>query len=97
VITLGIETSCDDTAVAIIEGDGKILSNVLTSQDVFHRDFGGIVPEIASRKHAELIGYTILEALKLASLSLDDINLISVTKGQGLLGLFLLGLKLLSH
>ncbi|MEF3245107.1 MAG: tRNA (adenosine(37)-N6)-threonylcarbamoyltransferase complex transferase subunit TsaD [Caldisericaceae bacterium] len=92
-ITLGIETSCDDTAVALIENDGKILSNVLTSQDVFHRDFGGIVPEIASRKHAELIGYTIVEALKLAKKELKDIDLISVTKGPGLVGSLLVGIE----
>ncbi|BAL81346.1 tRNA (adenosine(37)-N6)-threonylcarbamoyltransferase complex transferase subunit TsaD [Caldisericum exile] len=92
-ITLGIETSCDDTAVSVIENDGKILSNVLTSQEVFHRDFGGIVPEIASRKHAELIGYTIVEALKLANISLRDIDLISVTKGPGLVGSLLVGLE----
>lgn len=92
-ITLGIETSCDDTAVAVVENDGKILSNVLTSQEVFHRDFGGIVPEIASRKHAELIGYVIVEALRLANISLQDINLISVTKGPGLVGSLLVGLE----
>ncbi|MGC8690273.1 tRNA (adenosine(37)-N6)-threonylcarbamoyltransferase complex transferase subunit TsaD [Caldisericum sp.] len=92
-ITLGIETSCDDTAVSLIENDGKILSNVLTSQEVFHKDFGGIVPEIASRKHAELIGYTIKEALKLANTSLNDIDLISVTKGPGLIGSLLVGVE----
>ena len=92
-ITIGIETSCDDTAVALIENNGKILSNVLTSQDAFHKDFGGIVPEIASRKHAELIGYTIVEALKLANLSLNSIDLISVTKGPGLVGSLLVGVE----
>jgi len=91
VITIGIETSCDDTAVTLIENNGKILSNVLTSQDAFHKDFGGIVPEIASRKHAELIGYTIVEALKLANLYLNSIDLISVTKGPGLVGSLLVG------
>jgi len=92
-ITLGIETSCDDTAVAVVENNGKILSNVLTSQEVFHKDFGGIVPEIASRKHAELIGYAIVEALKLANKSLNDLDLISVTKGPGLVGSLLVGLE----
>jgi len=85
-ITLGIETSCDDTAAALIENEGKILSNVLTSQNEFHKDFGGIVPEIASRKHAELIGYVLLEALKIAGINLNLVDLISVTKGPGLVG-----------
>ena len=92
-ITLGIETSCDDTAVAFVENKGRIVSNVLTSQDAFHKDFGGIVPEIASRKHAELIGYAITEALKQANLSLNDIDLISVTKGPGLVGSLLVGVE----
>lgn len=90
---LGIETSCDDTACSIIEENGKILSNVLSSQNEFHKDFGGIVPEIASRKHSELIGYVIIEALKIASIDLKDINLISVTKGPGLVGSLLVGIE----
>lgn len=90
---LGIETSCDDTAVAIIESNGKILSNVLSSQNEFYKDFGGIVPEIASRKHAELIGYVIVEAIKLANVKLNDIDLISVTKGPGLVGSLLVGIE----
>jgi N6-L-threonylcarbamoyladenine synthase len=90
---LGIETSCDDTAASLIDESGKILSNVLSSQDVFHKDFGGIVPEIASRKHTEFIGYTIVEALKLAGKKLADIDLISVTKGPGLVGSLLVGLE----
>lgn len=90
---LGIETSCDDTAVAIIESNGRILSNVLSSQNEFYKDFGGIVPEIASRKHAELIGYVIVEAIKLANVKLNGINLISVTKGPGLVGSLLVGIE----
>ncbi len=92
-ITLGIETSCDDTAAALIENEGKILSNVLTSQNEFHKDFGGIVPEIASRKHAELIGYLLIEALKIAEINLNSIDLISVTKGPGLVGSLLIGIE----
>ncbi|MGB9694485.1 MAG: tRNA (adenosine(37)-N6)-threonylcarbamoyltransferase complex transferase subunit TsaD [Caldisericaceae bacterium] len=92
-IVLGIETSCDDTAASIVEEKGLILSNVLSSQDSFHKDFGGIVPEIASRKHSELIGYTIVEALKLANKDLNSIDLISVTKGPGLVGSLLVGLE----
>jgi N6-L-threonylcarbamoyladenine synthase len=92
-IILGIETSCDDTAISLIDEKGKVLSNVLSSQEIFHRDFGGIVPEIASRKHSELIGYVITEALKIAGKSLEDIDLISVTKGPGLVGSLLVGVE----
>ncbi len=92
-IALGIETSCDDTAASIIEENGKILSNVLSSQEVFHKDFGGIVPEIASRKHSELIGYTIVEALKLSGKTMSSVDLISVTKGPGLVGSLLIGIE----
>jgi N6-L-threonylcarbamoyladenine synthase len=90
---LGIETSCDDTAASVIDESGVILSNVLSSQEVFHKDFGGIVPEIASRKHSELIGYTIVEALKLSKKELSGIDLISVTKGPGLVGSLLIGIE----
>ena len=92
-IILGIETSCDDTAVAVLNEKGKILSNVLSSQDEFHRDFGGIVPEIASRKHAELIGYVLKEALNLSSKTLKDIDIVSVTYGPGLVGSLLVGVE----
>jgi len=92
-IILGIETSCDDTAVAVLNEKGKILSNVLSSQDEFHRDFGGIVPEIASRKHAELIGYVIKEALNLSNKTLKDIDIVSVTYGPGLVGSLLVGVE----
>ena len=92
-IILGIETSCDDTAISLINERGEVLSNVLSSQEIFHKDFGGIVPEIASRKHSELIGYVITEALKIAGKSLEDIDLISVTKGPGLVGSLLVGVE----
>lgn len=90
---LGIETSCDDTAAAVVDSNGRVLSNLLSSQEAFHRDFGGIVPEIASRKHAELIGYVILEALTLAHITLQDIDLIAVTNGPGLEGSLLVGVE----
>lgn len=90
---LGIETSCDDTAAAVIDESGRVLSNVLSSQNDFHRDYGGIVPEIASRKHAELIGYVIEEALKLSNTTLKEIDLVSVTKGPGLVGSLLIGIE----
>ncbi len=90
---MGIETSCDDTAVAIIDENGNVKSNVLSSQTQFYKDYGGIVPEIASRKHAELIGYVLEEALKLANVTLDDLDLISVTYGPGLIGSLLVGVE----
>ncbi len=90
---LGIETSCDDTAIAVIDEKGNVKSNVLSSQTQFYKDYGGIVPEIASRKHAELIGYVLEEALKLAKITLDDLNLISVTYGPGLVGSLLVGVE----
>jgi N6-L-threonylcarbamoyladenine synthase len=90
---LGIETSCDDTAAAVINENGKVLSNVLSSQTQFYKDYGGIVPEIASRKHAELIGYVVEEALKLAKTNLNNIGLISVTYGPGLVGSLLVGVE----
>jgi len=92
-IILGIETSCDDTASAVLSEGGEVLSNVLSSQDQFHKDFGGIVPEIASRRHAELIGYVIKEALNLSNKTLKDIDIVSVTYGPGLIGSLLVGVE----
>ena len=90
---LGIETSCDDTASAVVNDKGEVLSNVLSSQEQFHKDFGGIVPEIASRKHAELIGYVIKDALKLSHSEMKDIDAVSVTYGPGLVGSLLVGVE----
>ncbi len=90
---LGIETSCDDTAASVINEKGEVLSNILSSQTQFFKDYGGIVPEIASRKHTELIGYVIEEALKTARTTLDNINLIAVTYGPGLVGSLLVGVE----
>ncbi|HPN98720.1 MAG TPA: tRNA (adenosine(37)-N6)-threonylcarbamoyltransferase complex transferase subunit TsaD, partial [Syntrophorhabdaceae bacterium] len=77
-ITLGIDTSCDDTSVALLNGDNKILSNIVSSQVDLHRFFGGVVPEIASRKHVELIDTIYANALEEAGISSRDIDLISV-------------------
>jgi len=88
---LGIETSCDDTAAAVVV-DGRIVeSNVLASQDQFHREYGGVVPEIASRKHAESINAVIDMALKHAGRELDDIDAVAVTCGPGLPGSLVVG------
>jgi N6-L-threonylcarbamoyladenine synthase len=90
---LGIETSCDETAAAVLQ-DGKLLrSNVIASQVDLHRIYGGVVPEIASRKHMEMIIPVICEALNGASVTLNDIEGIAVTRGPGLVGSLLVGLS----
>ena len=90
-IILGIDTSCDDTSVAILD-DRKILSNIVSSQISAHSLFGGVVPEIASRKHVEHIDLIYAEALKEAGLAQKDIEILSVTQGPGLIGSVLVGL-----
>ena len=91
-LVMGIETSCDETAVAILENK-KILSNVLYSQIKEHSKFGGVVPEIASRKHIEKIGYIFRNALTAANVNLKQIDLIAVTNGPGLVGSLLVGVN----
>ena len=88
---VGIETSCDDTAVAVLE-DRKILSNIVSSQTV-HIQFGGIVPELASRAHQQYIVPVFRTALTDAGVTLDDIEGIAVTRGPGLMGSLLVGLS----
>ncbi len=88
---LGIETSCDDTAAAVVVDGYTVLSNVLASQDEFHREYGGIVPEIASRKHAETINGVIELALRKAGSSFDRLDGIAVTCGPGLPGSLVVG------
>ncbi|ONI41553.1 tRNA (adenosine(37)-N6)-threonylcarbamoyltransferase complex transferase subunit TsaD [Candidatus Epulonipiscium fishelsonii] len=88
---LAIETSCDETAVAIVEDGRKVLSNVIATQIDLHKKFGGVVPEVASRMHVEKINYIIKEALQLANLTLEDINAVGVTYGPGLVGALLVG------
>jgi N6-L-threonylcarbamoyladenine synthase len=87
---LGIETSCDDTCAAVITTAGDIRSNVISSQGV-HAGFGGVVPEIASRHHLELIGTVIQDALEQAGTALSEIELVAVTQGPGLVGALLVG------
>jgi N6-L-threonylcarbamoyladenine synthase len=88
---LGIETSCDDTAAAVVVDGYRVESNVLASQDEFHREYGGIVPEIASRRHAETINAVIELALRKAGCGFADINGIAVTCGPGLPGSLVVG------
>ncbi|MEK6201384.1 MAG: tRNA (adenosine(37)-N6)-threonylcarbamoyltransferase complex transferase subunit TsaD [Desulfobulbaceae bacterium] len=90
-LTLGIETSCDDTAAAVLRDDDTLLSSVLSSQDNIHTRFGGVVPELASRKHLESIVPIVYEALDRASVTLKDVDLIAVTQGPGLIGSLLVG------
>ncbi|MDO5301517.1 MAG: tRNA (adenosine(37)-N6)-threonylcarbamoyltransferase complex transferase subunit TsaD [Tissierellia bacterium] len=91
-ISLGIETSCDDTGVAIVEDGRKILANVLSSQIDIHRLFGGVVPEIASREHLSNFLPVLDTVLEESGLSLEDIDLIGATRGPGLIGALLVGL-----
>lgn len=91
-LTLGIETSCDETAAAVLEND-TILSSVVSSQIKIHQKFGGVVPEIASREHLKNIIPVIREALYTASVALDDIDLIAVTYAPGLIGALLVGVS----
>ncbi len=90
---LGIETSCDETAAAVVTRDGEILSNVVSSQAELHAKFGGVVPEIASRRHLELVAPVVREALSGADAKLEDVELIGVTRGPGLVGALLVGLS----
>ena len=89
---LGIETSCDETAAAVVDEDGRILSNVIASQADLHAEYGGVVPEVASRRHLELVTPVIREALGEANATLDDVDKIAVTQGPGLIGALLVGL-----
>lgn len=91
--TMGIETSCDDSSVAILKNDIEVLVNLISSQIDIHALFGGVVPEIASRKHLEAINPLIEKALADTNLSYEDIDLISVTKGPGLMGSLLVGIS----
>jgi N6-L-threonylcarbamoyladenine synthase len=90
-LILGLETSCDETAAAVITADGGILANVVSSQADLHARYGGVVPEVASRRHLELVTPVIQEALREADASLDDVDLVGVTTGPGLIGALLVG------
>ncbi|MFZ7947047.1 tRNA (adenosine(37)-N6)-threonylcarbamoyltransferase complex transferase subunit TsaD [Neobacillus sp. 19] len=93
VLIVGIETSCDETAVAIVKDGREIVANVVASQIESHKRFGGVVPEIASRHHVEQITLVIEEALNLAQLTFSDIDAIAVTEGPGLVGALLIGVN----
>ena len=90
-LILGIDTSCDDTAAAVVEDGRRIISNVVSNQDDIHEKYGGIVPELASRRHIELIWPVVNEAIKRAEVNFRDISAIAVTSGPGLIGSLLVG------
>lgn len=93
ILILGIETSCDETAASVVKNGRKVLSNIISSQIPVHRKFGGVVPEVASRKHTENITLVVDMALKDAGVTLKDLDAIAVTKGPGLVGALLVGLQ----
>jgi N6-L-threonylcarbamoyladenine synthase len=90
-IILGIDTSCDDTAAAVVENGTKILSNIVSNQTEIHKKYGGIVPELASRRHIEMIWPVVDEALKTAGIKLEGISGVAVCHGPGLIGSLLVG------
>ena len=93
VLVLGIETSCDETSVAIVKNGREVLSNTVSTQIDIHTRFGGVVPEVASRNHIEAISNVLNESLKEAGVELKDIDAIAVTYAPGLLGSLLVGIE----
>jgi N6-L-threonylcarbamoyladenine synthase len=92
-VILALETSCDDTCAAVVDRDGAIHSNVIASQGLLHARYGGVVPEIASRHHLELVDAVTADALERAHKRLDDIDTVAVTTGPGLIGALLVGVS----
>jgi N6-L-threonylcarbamoyladenine synthase len=90
---LALETSCDETSAAVVADGSKILSNIISSQVDVHQKFGGVVPEVASRKHLELLNHVVEEALVVAGLGFGDLNAVAVTYGPGLVGALLVGVS----
>ncbi|MDQ4019365.1 MAG: tRNA (adenosine(37)-N6)-threonylcarbamoyltransferase complex transferase subunit TsaD, partial [Actinomycetota bacterium] len=90
---LGLETSCDETAAALVTPEGRVRANVVASQADLHARYGGVVPEVASRRHLELVRPVVEEAFANANTSLDDVETVAVTRGPGLIGALLVGLS----
>jgi N6-L-threonylcarbamoyladenine synthase len=90
---LGIETSCDETSAAVVKNGREVLSNVIASQVDLHAPFGGVVPEIAARRHVESIGFIVDEALTMAGIELPQVDAFAVANGPGLAGALLVGLN----
>jgi N6-L-threonylcarbamoyladenine synthase len=93
VVILGIETSCDETAAAVVSDGGDVLASIVSSQADLHARFGGVVPEVASRRHLELVAPVVRAALESAEVSLDEIDRVAVTQGPGLIGALLVGIS----
>jgi len=93
IIVLGIESSCDETSAAVVVNGRKVLSNVINSQIDIHTEYGGVVPEIASRCHVEVVNQVVKEAIKQAGIKLEDIDVVSPTYGPGLVGALLVGVS----
>lgn len=93
VLILAVESSCDETAASVVKNGREVLSNIISSQIELHKLYGGVVPEIASRKHIEKINQVIEEALKEANVTLDDLDAVAVTYGPGLVGALLVGVS----
>jgi N6-L-threonylcarbamoyladenine synthase len=92
-VILALETSCDETAAAVVTDDGRVLSSVVSSQAGLHARYGGVVPEIASRRHLELVGPVVKEALREGGVQLDEVERVAVTQGPGLVGALLVGVS----
>jgi N6-L-threonylcarbamoyladenine synthase len=92
-VILGLETSCDETAAALVTDEGRLVSNVVSSQADLHARYGGVVPEIASRRHLELVSPVVREALEQGGIGLDEVDRIAVTQGPGLVGALLVGIS----
>ena len=90
---MGIESSCDETSISIVKNGREILSNIINSQIKIHEEYGGVVPEIASRCHTEIINKIMKEALKEANITLEEIDGIAVAYGPGLVGALLVGVS----
>lgn len=92
-IILAIESSCDETSIAVLKNDTELLANVVSTQIAIHQKYGGVMPEIASRLHVENIGVVLKEALETAKITMDDVTAIAVTSGPGLIGALHVGLQ----
>jgi N6-L-threonylcarbamoyladenine synthase len=92
-VILAIETSCDETSAAVVTDTGEVRSSIVSSQAVLHAPYGGVVPEIASRRHLELVGPVVRESLERAGATMDEIDRVAVTQGPGLVGALLVGVS----
>ena len=92
-LVLGIETSCDETGASVVKDGNEVISDTVASSLEFHKKYGGVVPEIATRYHLEVIDYVVKDSLRSAGIALKDIGLVAVTQGPGLVGALLVGIS----